>query len=161
MYCCSSSLPGIYIYCWYACVHVSIPATHTQTNVNPRIPLLFCILMYVLRAAVCMLSPLFLPVDIQRNQRPCRFFNPGDTQALCSQKYDNRDTILICSKQNRQCNASRRNPRSRRMCAAPKGNQAARGRGKHFSRCRTDSLLFKLQLSEEHNMKENGAQGQL
>ena len=32
----------------------------------------------------------------------------------------------------------------------PEFDQAARFRGKHFSQCRTDWLLFKLQLSEEH-----------
>ena len=38
---------------------------------------------------VCVLyiKPPFLPVDIQHNQCPCRFYNPGELQVLCSQNY--------------------------------------------------------------------------
>ena len=39
---------------------------------------------------VCVLhiQPLFLPVDIQHKQCPCRVFNPREVQALSSQNYD-------------------------------------------------------------------------
>ena len=38
---------------------------------------------------VCVLhiKPVFLPIDIQHNQCPCRFFNPREIQVMWSQNY--------------------------------------------------------------------------
>ena len=51
--------------------------------------------------------------------------------------------------------SSQQSPRlDRRVWTAPQIGEAARRRGKHFIRCRTDWLLFKLQVSGE-DMKES------
>ena len=67
----------------------------------------------VMLVSVCVLDikPLFLPADIQHNQRPRRFFNPrGYTNSSVVTKLRHRDTTLphiyVCSKHSSgQCNA--------------------------------------------------------
>ena len=39
-------------------------------------------------------QPLFLPVNIQHNQRPCRFFNPRRDKSYVVTKLRHKDTTL-------------------------------------------------------------------
>ena len=47
-----------------------------------------------LRVCVLHIKSLFLPVDIQRNQCPCRFFYPGEIQTLWSR--NNATEVIHC-----------------------------------------------------------------
>ena len=41
------------------------------------------------------IKPFFLPIGIQHNQCPCRFFNPGEMQAPWSQNYATQRYLVV------------------------------------------------------------------
>ena len=48
----------------------------------------------VIRVCVLHIKPFLLPVDMQRNQYPCRFFNPRRDASYMVAKLRHRDTTL-------------------------------------------------------------------